>query len=637
MDLGEKPCRWKAWTVGTLLCLMAGLPCSFAQQASTKLYWYDRGTYTFQRANPDGSQVEHDLTQPVRGLEAWVFDPQQPIIYGGSHHRLFHIPLDGKPPEILVESDIAWPNDVAVTDQYVFWYDVGLRDIRRANRDGSGLRVIARNIWCHTDLEVDEARGHLYWSDVCNYTIRRANLDGTSPVALMAPADSLVSPDNLALDLVHDRIYWVDIHRDIIQSADLSGQDIRDVVLEGIESPEAHNGIAIDPVGGKIYWTDIVIGISRANLDGSDVEVVVPEEVLSRDDDPYSIQLDLDMQRMYWLDVEKHMVASANLDGTDIRIERSNVSGRHLTLHEGYFYWSGSAITRSPVDQDIFTTVVERNTSVGSVYDIAFDATTQTLLWSSQYELRAFNLNAPTIRSVTPLVSSGPYIALAMDSRFRHLYVFGVSGLFRVDVASEQVEHVPVLSNVPWHASLDTERNHIYWAESREIYRVNLDGTGLETVIDSVRFIQGLAVDARASKLYWTGSGRLGIERANLDGTDRESIYIGGAPDELGLRYAPQDPVNTEALVNRPHLKVQAFPNPSHDAVTLQVNVPNPGPFTIGVFNMLGAQVYEQTQFASAPGQQDLRLDATTWASGVYLVRLSAAQHQAQTLLVRTK
>lgn len=69
----------------------------------------------------------------------------------------------------------------------------------------------------------------------------------------------------------------------------------------------------------------------------------------------------------------------------------------------------------------------------------------------------------------------------------------------------------------------------MYWGDSftNSIYRANLDGSGLETVIslplaaDPLRSgIARLAIDSRAGLLYWTDTNTRLVQRANVDGSN---------------------------------------------------------------------------------------------------------------------
>ena len=69
----------------------------------------------------------------------------------------------------------------------------------------------------------------------------------------------------------------------------------------------------------------------------------------------------------------------------------------------------------------------------------------------------------------------------------------------------------------------------MYWAGWRgdEIRRANLDGSQVETIVAGLARIYDLDVDVDGGKLYWAGWD--GVLRANLDGSQVESFLPGSS------------------------------------------------------------------------------------------------------------
>ena len=67
----------------------------------------------------------------------------------------------------------------------------------------------------------------------------------------------------------------------------------------------------------------------------------------------------------------------------------------------------------------------------------------------------------------------------------------------------------------------------LYWARScgwNEIVRSNLDGSCVEVLVDDASCVIGLVLDIQGGKMYWTEPILDRIRRANLDGTEKETI-----------------------------------------------------------------------------------------------------------------
>jgi low density lipoprotein receptor-related protein 5/6 len=80
--------------------------------------------------------------------------------------------------------------------------------------------------------------------------------------------------------------------------------------------------------------------------------------------------------------------------------------------------------------------------------------------------------------------------------------------------------------------AVDFTHGKIYWSETGlpGIRRANLDGTGIESVVQTSSRASGIALDIAAGKMYWTdATAETGqIHRADLDGGHAETIVPKG-------------------------------------------------------------------------------------------------------------
>lgn len=183
----------------------------------------------------------------------------------------------------------------------------------------------------------------IYWTTSSGRSIERSSLESPEIEVVLSGVNWTGA---IALDMIDGRVYWTGAQPYGTYRANLDGTDVE--LLVGPSEPPLNN-IALDLVAGKIYWTETgaFYKICRANLDGTDVEDLITTEILRR---PNGIALDLAGGKIYWGEgvesqQEKGKIRRANLDGSAIEdlIEVGwNTFGLELDLGEGKMYWTNN-------------------------------------------------------------------------------------------------------------------------------------------------------------------------------------------------------------------------------------------------------------------------------------------------------
>ena len=223
--------------------------------------------------------------------------------------------------------------------QFMYFCDDGSGEIRRANLDGTGQVTLVSRLVGPVGPTLDLAGGQMYWADTQAGEILRANLDGSGKTTLVSglPADptgpSAMPP---ALDLAHGQMYWSDGTNSgpgVLRRATLDGSQ-QTILVTGLSSGP---GVALDLAGGQMYWAEASGRIRRANLDGSGVttllEVAYPNNI-------EGLALDIAGGKMYFTGGGIHR---ANLDGSDQEIlvrNNPNPIGIALDVAGGKMYWT---------------------------------------------------------------------------------------------------------------------------------------------------------------------------------------------------------------------------------------------------------------------------------------------------------
>ncbi|PIK56419.1 putative low-density lipoprotein receptor-related protein 4 isoform X3 [Apostichopus japonicus] len=126
------------------------------------------------------------------------------------------------------------------------------------------------------------------------------------------PIKELENAVALDVDILNERVFWSDIANRRISSANLDGSDLRVVIDVNIKTTD---GIAVDQVSRKLYWTDADKNrLEVAELNGDSRLVLFDKKI----DKPRAIYLYPEEGLIYWSDW-----------GTEGRIERAWMDGQH--------------------------------------------------------------------------------------------------------------------------------------------------------------------------------------------------------------------------------------------------------------------------------------------------------------------
>lgn len=228
-----------------------------------KMYWTVEGK--IQCADLDGSNARnvitgldhpHDIALDVKGGK----------MYWVQGHKICCAYLDGTDIRNLV-SGLNYPRGIAlnVQENKIYWTEGSPKTsktrmvlfgrehwtegspetakIRRADLDGTNVQDIVTSGLDYPDgIALDVKSGKIYWTQYLTNSlekihinslgkIRCADLDGTNVQNLVT---GLGRPEDLALDVAGDKIYWIDTERNKVQRSNLYGIGVQDVTTEVI-------------------------------------------------------------------------------------------------------------------------------------------------------------------------------------------------------------------------------------------------------------------------------------------------------------------------------------------------------------------------------------------------------------------
>ncbi|KAI4806135.1 hypothetical protein KUCAC02_010715 [Chaenocephalus aceratus] len=433
----------------------------------------------------------------------------------------------------------------------VYWTDMGLNRISRAKRisrvEGIAVDWIAGNLYW-TDhgfnlieisrlngayrsvvisegldqpraIAVHPQKGYLFWTEWGqNPCIGRSRLDGSDQVTLVN--SGIMWPNGISIDYEENTLYWCDARTDKIERINLETGESREIVL--------------GCVGPYIYWSD------RAHSNGSirrGLKTDTSEAVTMKS----GLGVNLKDVTVFNRGREKGTNPCARSNGGCQQLCFHLGSGRrtcscaHGRLaedgfacerYEGYLLFSERTILKSihlSDENDLNSPVqpFENPAFFKNVIALAFD-----------YSQNA----ARTNRIFFSDVHFGNIQMINDDWTGRSIIAENTSRSLQPERCghSSEEDHPHVLA-------LDECQSHLMfwtnWNEQRpSIMRSTLAGKNMRIIVSSdILTPNGLTIDHKAEKLYFS-DGSLGkIERCDFDGTSRYVIVKSGAGNFYGL------------------------------------------------------------------------------------------------------
>ncbi|HMB71315.1 MAG TPA: hypothetical protein VKU85_18540, partial [bacterium] len=324
------------------------------------------------------------------------------------------------------------------------------------------------------------------------------------------------------------RLYWVNgsSPSGMLGVADPDGGNVQ-VLVDGLDTPAC---VATDLTSGKVYWAENnLLGsrIQRANLDGTGVEVVVPDSGL---DEARFLAIDSAAGKLYWVDTSK--IVRANLDGSSpaTLVSSTDAGAIALDVEAGHLYWTERNVTprirrvsldgSNPIDLLLLSS---------GPTGLALDPGGRTLYWTEGSSIWSANLDGSGAQVLyTGLFPAHVTLDLT-DDRLLLTDVFAPPSVIDID-GGGLPSALPTAHHFAIHRSTGDLRK-VYWSESspERIRRAGIDGVGAEDVVTTgLLNVKDLAVDDGSGKLFWVDWNLRDVGSSNLDGTGVELIVDSG-------------------------------------------------------------------------------------------------------------
>ena len=155
----------------------------------------------------------------------------------------------------------------------LYWTDTGRNTIALLTMIGRHRKtILKKNLDEPRGIAVDPRDGQkwIYWTDWGKKAkIGKSGLDGSKPSLVVTT--NIGWPNDVTIDYMENRLYWIDAKLHLISSCDLDGQNRRQILSDEVV---LNFPFSIDVFGDMMYWSEWdSVSIYQANkYNGSFVE-----------------------------------------------------------------------------------------------------------------------------------------------------------------------------------------------------------------------------------------------------------------------------------------------------------------------------------------------------------------------------
>ncbi|KAM9203467.1 low-density lipoprotein receptor-related protein 6 isoform 5-T5 [Mergus octosetaceus] len=527
------------------------------------LYWTDTGTDRIEVTRLNGTMRKILISEDLEEPRAIVLDPMVGYMYWtdwGEIPKIERAALDGSDRIVLVNTSLGWPNGLALDyeESKIYWGDAKtdkIETISRAFMNGSALEhVVEFGLDYPEGMAVDWLGKNLYWADTGTNRIEVSKLDGQHRQVLVWK--DLDSPRALALDPAEGFMYWTEWGgKPKIDRAAMDGSE-RTTLVPNVGRA---NGLTIDYAKRRLYWTDLDTNlIESSNMLGLDREIIA-------DDLPHPFGLTQYQDYIYWTDWSRRSIERAN-----------KTSGQNRTIIQGHLDYVMDILVFHSSRQAGWNECASSNghcshlclaVPVGGFvcgcpahYSLNADnrtcsAPTTFLLFSQKNAINRMVIDeqqSPDI--ILPIHSLRNVRAIDYDPLDKQLYwIDSRQNIIRKAQEDGSQSLTVVTSPVPnqnldmqpYDLSIDIYSRYIYWTcEATNVINVTrLDGRSMGVVLkgDQDR-PRAIVVNPEKGYMYFTNLQERSpkIERAALDGTEREVLFFSGLSKPIALAIDSQ-------------------------------------------------------------------------------------------------
>lgn len=377
-----------------------------------------------------------------------------------------------------------------------------------------------------------------------------------------------------------------------------------------------------------------------------------------------AINTSAQVTKLVWADL-------GNLSETGGKIRTSDLDGTNMKiLVDSLFAPSGIAIDNSAAQPVVYfaergtgkifrvnidgTNKEEVITGIAEIFDIELDLNLRKIFWiSDTYSRDAVswaNMDGLNSGIEDLYISTGTfwgYNGLALDQANQRLFwIRNDNGcedkIFRMNYDKSDfqiiIEHPE--NGLLGPRDIDVFENKIYWTDcgltKDIIYKANLDGSGIDTVIKEVDS-WFFAIDSETNKIYWENNDSIGC--SNLDGSDRVNIVDNKANfiHGIALAYNVIDTTSgtTNLITYNPVPQINhIYPNPAVGQIRIELSIQSSSKVDVELFNSLGMKEKDiYSGYLSQP-ETTISSDVSGLKAGIYFIQISSNNQKKTHLII---
>ncbi|XP_045620966.1 vitellogenin receptor isoform X2 [Procambarus clarkii] len=473
-----------------------------------------------------------------------AYDPLDHIVYWSDPEGIHSTPLRPlRAPSVVVNKGIGLAESLAVDwmGRNLYIVDTVKHHILVCSMDGTACDVLIGEQGSDPRcLQLDIKNRFMYWLDGNNSLIERAGMDGSQRKVLVWERSS--SLQGLALDLPAGRLYWMDELQGKVFTVNTNGTDRKHLAEAAIDQP-----YGLEIWEEYLYWTDRkhhyihsclkrngkqVLSILKSSSNEKFFSLsVYHRSIMNKGSNP----CDGKCSHLCLLSPSSpHNYTCACPFGvmglsSDLHtcVGMKNITHPVLVREHQMYWWNPQHIGQGSL------TLWRPNIILRKIGDLDYDPSQDMVVVSDVLDSTIYGISITESISRPMVNNVARAVGVAVDWLRNNLYwVDGVKRGVEVMSIHHGVYRAQVVADLdrPSDITLAPLLGYLYVSDcgsGGHILRCGLDGTGCETIVDSV-LAQPISLvfdrDPENQRLYWCDL-RLGrIESVAADGSDRQKL-----------------------------------------------------------------------------------------------------------------